>query len=83
MVEELRNSTAGSSTEVEILFTRLTDIFFMAFDRSEGPDVHINDSKYPTQTELGGLILTNGITNALLYFMIEIILVFQSSFSQR
>ncbi|MCJ1378043.1 hypothetical protein MMC17_001139 [Xylographa soralifera] len=53
----------------------------MALDRSEGRDVHIYNAKDPTQTVLGGLHLTNGITNALFYSMIEIILVFQSTFS--
>ena len=53
----------------------------MAPDRSEGRDVHIYDAKDPTQTVLGGLHLTNGITNTLFYSMIEILLVFQSAFS--
>ncbi|MCJ1422113.1 hypothetical protein MMC32_008484 [Xylographa parallela] len=53
----------------------------MALNRSEGRDVHVYDAKDPTQTVLGGLHLTNGITNALFYSMIEIILVFQSTFS--
>lgn len=52
----------------------------MAFDRSEGRDVHIYDAKDPSQTVLGGLHLTNGITNILFYSMIEIILLFQSPF---
>ncbi|MCJ1406444.1 hypothetical protein MMC19_000509 [Ptychographa xylographoides] len=46
----------------------------MAYDRSEGRDVHIYDAKDPSQTVLGGLHLTNGLTNTLFYQMVEIIL---------
>ena len=52
----------------------------MSSDRSEDRDVHIYDAKDPTQTIIGGLHLTNGITNTLFYSMIEIILVFKSTF---
>ena len=52
----------------------------MPFDRSEDRDVHIYDAKDPTQTIIGGLHLTNGITNTLFYSMIEIILVFEGTF---
>ena len=48
----------------------------MASDRSEGRDVHIYDAKDPSQTVLGGLHLTKGITNILFYSVIEIILLF-------
>lgn len=53
----------------------------MASDRSEGRDVHIYDIKDTSQTVLGGLHLTSGITNILFYSMIEIFLLFQSPFS--
>jgi hypothetical protein len=51
-------------------------------DRSGGRDVHIYDAKDPT-TVLGGLILTDGVTNANLYSMIEIIVLFESDFGLR
>jgi len=54
----------------------------MAVNRSEGRDVHIYDAKDindPDRKELGGLILTNGVTNANFYSMVEIIC-FISSF---
>ncbi|OAP63734.1 hypothetical protein AYL99_02961 [Fonsecaea erecta] len=46
--------------------------------RSQGRDVHIYDRK--DSTEIGGLILRPGVTNANFYAMIEIIVIFQSSF---
>jgi hypothetical protein len=49
-------------------------------DRSQGRDVHIYDAKNPT-TVLGGLILTNGVTNANFYSMIEILILFTSDFA--
>lgn len=48
-------------------------------DRSEGRDVHIYDAKDPS-TIIGGLILTNGVTNANFYSMVEILLLFTSNF---
>jgi hypothetical protein len=48
-------------------------------DRSRGRDVHIYDLKDPT-TILGGLILTNGITNTNFYSMVEILVLFMSNF---
>ena len=49
-------------------------------NRSQGRDVHIFDSRDPNTT-IGGLILTNGVTNTNLYAMIEIIIVFEGEFS--
>jgi len=57
------------------------DIVFMALDRSKGRNVSIFAADDPTQTILGGLVLTNGVTNQNFYSMIEILLVFQSAFS--
>lgn len=54
----------------------------MALNRSEGRNVHIYDSADP-DTELGGLILSTGVTNANFFFMIEIILLFDDSFELR
>ena len=50
-----------------------------ARDRSAGRNVHIYDLNNPT-TEIGGLLLLPGITNANFYAMIEIIIMFSSSF---
>jgi hypothetical protein len=48
-------------------------------DRSEGRNAHIYNTSNRT-TVLGGIILTNGITNANFYSMVEIIVLFTSSF---
>ncbi|KAF4627998.1 hypothetical protein G7Y89_g10152 [Cudoniella acicularis] len=48
-------------------------------DRSGGRDIHIYDIKDPS-TVLGGLILTNGVTNANFYSMVKIIFLFTSNF---
>jgi hypothetical protein len=48
-------------------------------DRSGGRNVHIYDAKNPTIV-LGGLILSNGVTNANFYSMIEILIIFTSTF---
>lgn len=51
-------------------------------NRSLGRDVHIYDAKDPPAT-LGGLILTNGVTNNNFYSMVEILVLFASSFELR
>jgi len=48
-------------------------------DRSQGRDVHIYSIEDP-DTVLCGLILTNGVTNANLYSMVEILVFFMSTF---
>ena len=48
--------------------------------RSIGRNVRLYGPDDPT-TELGGLFLTNGITNANFYSMVEIIIIFESKFS--
>ncbi|KAI9761805.1 MAG: hypothetical protein M1840_001685 [Geoglossum simile] len=53
-----------------------------AADRSAGRDVHIYDMKDP-DTVLGGLILTNGVTNANLYSMLEVFCIFDSTYFLR
>ncbi|XTI87543.1 hypothetical protein V2W45_1389912 [Cenococcum geophilum] len=45
--------------------------------RSGGRNVRLYGANDPT-TELGGLFLTNGITNADFYSMVEIIIKFES-----
>lgn len=52
----------------------------MMADRSPGRSVHIYDAKDRSKL-LGGLILNNGITNSNLHSMVEIWLLFDSSFS--
>jgi hypothetical protein len=51
-------------------------------NRSAGRDVHIYNADDPA-TVLGGLILTNGITNANFHFMVEIFLFFNSDYRLR
>jgi hypothetical protein len=48
-------------------------------NRSAGRNVHIYDINDPT-TVLGGLILTNGVTNANFYFMVEIFVISTNPF---
>ena len=48
-------------------------------NRSIGRDVHIYDTKDRT-TVLGGLILTNGVTNTNFYSMVEILVLFTRNF---
>jgi len=50
--------------------------------RSGGRNVRLYGAKDPT-TELGGLFLTNGITNANFYSMVEIIITFEGEFFLR
>ena len=49
-------------------------------DRSGGRNVYIYDAENPTVV-LGGLILSNGVTNANLYSMLDIFIVYEESFS--
>ena len=48
-------------------------------DRSAGRDVHLYDVRNPTIT-LGGLVVTNGITNKSLYFILDILLICHGPF---
>jgi hypothetical protein len=48
-------------------------------NRSGGQNVHIYDANNPTVV-LGGLILSNGVTNANFYSMVEIFIIFISTF---
>lgn len=56
------------------------DHLIMPADRSVGRNVHLHDAK-DREAVLGGLILTNGVTKSNFYSMVEIMLLFQSSFS--
>jgi hypothetical protein len=51
-------------------------------NRSLGRNVHIYDAKHPN-TILGGLVLTNSITNGNFYSMVEILIIFTSTFLLR
>jgi hypothetical protein len=53
-----------------------------AANRSAGRDVHIYDARDP-DTVLGGLILTNGVTNANFHSMVEIFCIFDSAYFLR
>jgi hypothetical protein len=52
----------------------------MLADRSLGRDVFIYDAKDRDKV-LGGLILTNGVTNANFYSMVEILIILGGGFS--
>ncbi|MCJ1386120.1 hypothetical protein MMC17_009245 [Xylographa soralifera] len=54
----------------------------MAFNRSKDHNVHIYNIEDPT-IELGGLILTTGVTNANFFSMLEILFFFESRFNLR
>ena len=51
-------------------------------NRSRGRNVHIYNANDAT-TELGGLILTSGVTNANFYAMVEIFVFFASEYVLR
>jgi len=51
-------------------------------NRSLGRNVHIYDAKHPDSV-IGGLVLTNGVTNDNFYSMVEILIVFTSTFLLR
>jgi hypothetical protein len=51
-------------------------------NRSAGRDVHIFDTR-DRSTSIGGLVLTKGVTNANLYTMIEIFVLFNSEYVLR
>ena len=51
-------------------------------NRSAGRNVHIYGSNDP-DTVLGGLVLTPGITNANLYSMTEVFIIFTTTFFLR
>jgi len=62
-------SEASNSPEIPIITPPI--------DRSEGRNVHIYDANDPA-TVIGGLILTNGVTNANFYQMVKIIVTIRS-----
>src|SRR5579862_6568641 len=52
----------------------------MSENRTVGRNVHIYDARDPN-TAVGGFILTNGVTNANFYSMVEILCIFNSNYS--
>src|SRR5438045_5874803 len=71
------------STSRPPFFTHLpTQDTMPSVNRLAGRDVHIYDANDPTAV-LGGLILSNGVTNANFYFMVGILFIFGSKFSIR
>ncbi|KFX87736.1 hypothetical protein O988_09305 [Pseudogymnoascus sp. VKM F-3808] len=56
------------------------DCTMPGFNRSAGRNLHLFNST-DKDTVIGGLILTNGVTNSLLYAMVEIIVVFSGEFT--
>lgn len=50
-----------------------------ANNRSAGRNVHLYNANNPSEV-LGGLVLTNGITNTNLYAMVDILFIFTSTF---
>ena len=54
----------------------------LAANRSAGRDVQIYRANDPA-TVLGGLILTNGVTNANFYSMVDIIFIFSQNYFLR
>jgi hypothetical protein len=71
--EQINNETSADGD---------TENYMPVANRSAGRDVHIYDANDPT-TVLGGLILTNGVTNGNLYSMVEIIFVFDHDYFLR
>ena len=51
-------------------------------DHSGGRDVLIYDAENPTVL-LGGFILNKGVTNANLYFMLDIFIIYKENFSSE
>ncbi len=54
-----------------------------ANNRSAARNVHVYDAEKPSEEELGGLVLTNGVTNKNLYAMINIIVMIDGPYSLR
>lgn len=54
-----------------------------ANNRSAARNVHVYDAEKPSEEELSGLVLTNGVTNKNLYAMINIIVMIDGPYSLR
>ncbi|KAF8426426.1 hypothetical protein BGX38DRAFT_487219 [Terfezia claveryi] len=70
--------SSHSATNQQDISLRISTLV-MAVNRSAGRDIHIYDAKDP-DTVLRGLVLTNGITNANFYSMMEVFLLFGSEY---
>lgn len=51
-----------------------------ALDRSADRNVHIYDAQKPDEKELGGLILTKGVTNKNFYDMMDIFIIVHDTY---
>jgi hypothetical protein len=75
--QSLISTTSGSPKTSDSLVLQTSTM--PPADRSGGRNVHIYDAKNPTVV-LGGLILSNGVTNANLYSMLDIFIVYEEPF---
>jgi hypothetical protein len=54
----------------------------MSSERSIGHNVHVFNSNHP-ETAIGGLVVTNGVTNLNFYYMLNIICLFEKDYYIR
>ncbi|KAI5853023.1 hypothetical protein DFP73DRAFT_523070 [Morchella snyderi] len=73
---------ARSQDQVRVYLHTCTCRIFLLSPAPAGCDVHIYDVVDPA-TVLGGLILTNGVTSASFYLMVEIIFIFDTNYFLR
>jgi hypothetical protein len=74
--------SSPTSTTSDPFFGVLQPLLRPPRDRTGGRNVHIYDARNPTAV-FGGLILSNGVTNANLYSMLLIFTVFEGPFPQN
>ena len=74
-------STTGANSDTPESYTELQDEISM-FNRAPGRNVHIYDANDP-DIALGGLILTDGVTTANFYSMVEIVFLFNQDYTLR
>src|SRR4051794_20431861 len=83
---ESPTSTSSDSHESSISttpgFPKTPDSLVLQNDRSGGRNVHIYDAENPTVV-LGGLILSNGVTNANLYSMLDMFITYEEPFFEE
>jgi hypothetical protein len=81
-MSSLTSSLSGSPYEVSNPLDSPEISTMPPTNRSVGRNVHIYDEK-DRNTALGGLILSNGITNANFYFMVRIIIICNGHFDLK
>ena len=74
-------STTGANSDTPESYTELQDEISM-FNRAPARDVHIYDANDPDMV-LGGLVLTDGVTTANFYSMVEIVFLFNQDYTLR